>query len=57
MTDQTEDHHQLRSRQSSFWQALKQFRQKANIEELKISSEVFEGIRDLTPGRESIAAI
>ena len=30
------------------------FRQKANLEELKISSEVFEGIRDLTPGREVI---
>lgn len=50
----TEEYHRLISRQSSFWQALEKFRQHTNLEELEIDSDVFEGVRDSTPGREVI---
>ena len=42
----------LTTSKSSFWQSLQQFRQQTNLEELGIESDVFAGVRDITPGRE-----
>jgi prevent-host-death family protein len=40
------------SNQPDFWQELQKFRQNFDLEELDIGSDVFEGIRDRSPGRE-----
>ncbi|MEG4496088.1 hypothetical protein QUB05_10955 [Microcoleus sp. F10-C6] len=41
-------------RPQNFWEALQKFRQENNLEEEGIEPEVFEGVRDLSPGREVI---
>jgi prevent-host-death family protein len=46
------EYQRLTAPKSSFWQSLQQFRQQTNIEELGIESDVFAGVRDITPGRE-----
>lgn len=38
----------------NFWEALQKFRQENNLEEAGIEAEVFEGLRDSSPGREVI---
>ncbi|MCY7382211.1 MAG: hypothetical protein LH628_06450 [Microcoleus sp. CAN_BIN18] len=38
----------------NFWEALQKFRQENNLEEEGIGPEVFEGVRDSSPGREVI---
>ncbi len=46
------EYQRLTTSKSSFWQSLQQFRQQTNLEELGIESDVFTGVRDITPGRE-----
>lgn len=46
------EYQRLTTSKSSFWQSLQQFRQQTNLEELGIESDVFAGVRDITPGRE-----
>ncbi|MCU0540645.1 MAG: hypothetical protein MUE44_00480 [Oscillatoriaceae cyanobacterium Prado104] len=43
-----------RNKPDNFWEALQKFRQENNLEEAGIESEVFEGVRDSSPGREVI---
>jgi hypothetical protein len=38
----------------NFWEAIQKFRQENNLEEAGIEAEVFEGLRDSSPGREVI---
>jgi len=38
----------------NFWEALQKFRQENNLEAAGIEPEVFEGVRDSSPGREVI---
>ena len=38
----------------NFWEAVQKFRQENNLEAAGIEPEVFEGVRDLSPGREVI---
>jgi prevent-host-death family protein len=40
------------SNRPDFWQELQKFRQQFDLEELAIESNVFDGIRDRSPGRE-----
>jgi prevent-host-death family protein len=50
----TEEYDQLRSSKTSFWKALQGFRQQLELENIDIEPEIFEGIRDKSPGREVI---
>jgi cellobiose PTS system EIIB component len=50
----TEEYDQLRSGKTSFWEALQRFRQQLELEKIDIEPEIFEGIRDKSPGREVI---
>jgi len=50
----TEEYDQLRSEKTSFWKALQGFRQQLELETIDIEPEIFEGIRDKSPGREVI---
>jgi cellobiose PTS system EIIB component len=50
----TEEYDQLRSGKTSFWEALQRFRQQLELENIDIEPEIFEGIRDKSPGREVI---
>ncbi|MEG3846969.1 hypothetical protein QT971_28625 [Microcoleus sp. herbarium19] len=38
----------------NFWEAIQKFRQENNLEQAGIEAEVFEGLRDSSPGREVI---
>jgi hypothetical protein len=38
----------------NFWEAIQKFRQENNLEEAGIEAEVFEGLRDSSPGRKVI---
>ncbi|MEG4861700.1 hypothetical protein QUB75_30685 [Microcoleus sp. K1-B6] len=38
----------------NFWEAIQKFRQENNLEEAGIEAEVFEGLRDSSPGREVV---
>jgi len=42
------------ARPQNFWEAMQKFRLENNLEEEGIEPEVFEGVRDLSPGREVI---
>ena len=42
----------LASSQNDFWTALERFRSSVDVEHLGIEPEVFEGVRDPSPGRE-----
>jgi cellobiose PTS system EIIB component len=50
----TEEYDQLRSNKTGFWEALQEFRQQLELEAIDIEPEIFEGIRDKSPGREVI---
>ncbi|MDI9635360.1 type II toxin-antitoxin system Phd/YefM family antitoxin [Geitlerinema splendidum] len=41
----------LHSSTSGFWESLQAFRQQVNLAELNLD-EIFEGVRDVSPGRE-----
>ena len=49
-----DEYNRLVAGNSSLWQALEKFRQQANLEEVGIEPEIFEGIRDSAPGREVV---
>ncbi|MGB8686603.1 MAG: hypothetical protein WCD53_04600 [Microcoleus sp.] len=51
--DKIEKERQI-DRPQNFWEALQKFRQENNLEAAGIEPEVFEGVRDLSPGREVI---
>lgn len=42
------------NKKSNFWEAMQKFRQEENIELEGIEPEVFEGVRDKSPGREVV---
>lgn len=48
------DRERALDRPQNFWEALQKFRQENNLEEEGIEPEVFEGVRDLSPGREVV---
>lgn len=50
----TEEYDQLRLGKTSFWLALQGFRQQLELENIDVEPEIFEGIRDKSPGREVI---
>lgn len=50
----TEKYDQLRLGKTNLWEALQRFRQQLELENIDIEPEIFEGIRDESPGREII---
>jgi prevent-host-death family protein len=50
----SEEYDQLRSGKTGFWEALQRFRQQLEFENIDIEPEIFEGMRDKSPGREVI---
>ena len=47
-----QEYKRLSTDKSSFWQALRAFQNKVNLQELDIEPDVFVGLRDRSPGRE-----
>lgn len=48
----SQDYERLTISKPDFWDALTAFRREFNIEAEGIEADVFEGLRDLSPGRE-----
>ncbi len=46
------EYRRLASRKGRFWRAYSAFRRAANLPELALEADTFEGLRDSSPGRE-----
>jgi antitoxin Phd len=46
------DYQRLTKGRKRFWEAVEEWRQSVDLEELNIGPEVWEGVRDRSPGRE-----
>lgn len=49
-----EEYNRLIAGNSSFWKSLEKFYQEIDFEEIEISAEIFQGVRDTGTGREVI---
>lgn len=49
-----DEYNRLSAGNSGLWQAVEKFRQQTDLEEVGIEPEIFEDIRDSSPGREAI---
>jgi len=49
-----DEYNRLVAGNSGLWQALEKFRQQTDLEEVGIEPEIFEEVRDSSPGREAI---
>lgn len=47
-----DEDNQLIALQFGFWETLENFRQEVDLQEIGIEPKIFEGVRDLSPGRE-----
>ncbi len=47
-----QEYKRLSSDKGSFWKAFTVFRDRVNLQELGIEPEIFNGLRDQSPGRE-----
>jgi prevent-host-death family protein len=47
-----DEYRRLTAPEKSFWAAYQQFRQEVDLEALDLEPEIFEGLRDHSPGRE-----
>lgn len=48
-----QEYQRLLSGQSSFWQALRVFQNRVNLQNLALEPEIFTDLRDRSPGREA----
>ena len=48
-----EEYRRLLAGRKSFWDAYSEFRDEVDLGELDIEPEIFEGLRDVSPGRET----
>jgi antitoxin Phd len=48
-----EEYRRLLAGRKNFWDAYSQFRDEADLQRLNIDPEIFEGLRDVSPGRET----
>ena len=48
-----EEYRRLLAGRKNFWDTYSEFRAEADLKELGIEPEVFEGLRDVSPGREA----
>lgn len=46
------EYNRLRAAKQDFWEAYLAFRKRNNLEKLNIEPEIWEGVRDKSPGRE-----
>lgn len=46
------EYNRLRAAKQDFWEAYLAFRKRHNLEKLNIEPEIWEGVRDKSPGRE-----
>ena len=49
-----DEYNRLVASNSGFWKALLKFREEVDSEEEEIEPEIFEGVRDTSPGREVV---
>jgi antitoxin Phd len=48
-----EEYRRLTASKKNFWNALSRFRDGTDLQQLNIGPEIFEGLRDVSPGRET----
>lgn len=48
-----DEYRRLRGGHKDYWEAYKEFRESVDLESLGMGTEVFEGLRDPSPGREA----
>ena len=48
-----DEYRRLRARKKSFWEAYSGFRDRVDLRRLDVEPEIFEGLRDASPGRET----
>ena len=48
-----DEYRRLRAGKKSFWEAYSGFRDRVDLRRLDVEPEIFEGLRDASPGRET----
>jgi prevent-host-death family protein len=49
-----DEYQRLQAQKTTFWDALVKFREAFDLEDVNIEPEIFEGLRDQSPGREVV---